>query len=209
VKVLSWSEGSEDGELYPLGIRGAVADALSNIGEVRTAKYPETPDLSEFDVMFWWGHAWHDRVPDEHVADVVRHVTERGMGFVALHSAHFSRPFKALLNCSGRLAGWREARETEKLWLVAPHHPLAQGLPNPLVLDEEEMYQEPFDVPTPDDLVGISWFAGGEVFRSIAAWQRGAGRVVYFRPGHEEYPTFHQAGVRQFVRNAATWCAGV
>ena len=54
------------------------------------------------------------------------------------------------------------------------------------------MYGEHFDIPAPDELVFVSWFPGGEVFRSGCCFRRGAGRIFYFRPGHETYPTYHQ-----------------
>ena len=95
------------------------------------------------------------------------------MGFVALHSAHYSRPFKRLMGTSCRLK-WREADDRERLWVVAPDHPIAAGLGEYFEIEREEMYGEFFDVPTPDTLVFISWFSGGEVFRSRRAYVRDA-----------------------------------
>ena len=72
-------------------------------------------------------------------------------------------------------------------------------------LEREEMYGERFDVPGTDELVMLSWFQGGEVFRSLCAWRRGAGKVLYFRPGHETYPTYHDVRVQRILANAANY----
>jgi hypothetical protein len=45
----------------------------------------------------------------------------------------------------------------------------------------------------------------GEVFRSGATWQRGNGRVFYFRPGHETYPTYHHTQIQRVISNAVHW----
>lgn len=213
IRVLAWSEGTAPATLYPHGIHGAVADALreGEAFEVQTATI-DHPDqglgtLDSTDVLVWWGHGRHEEVEDRHAAAIARHVRDRGMGLLVLHSGHHSKPFRTTLECSGNLGGWREAAERERLWIVDPLHPIARGLANPINIPHEEMYAEPFDVPSPDELVFISWFAGGEVFRSGCAWHRGRGRVFYFRPGHESYPTLHLPTVRHILRNAALWCA--
>ena len=128
------------------------------------------------------------------------------MGLVVLHSAHFSKPFKRVLGSNASLL-WREADEKERLWNLQPSHPILEGVPAYFELEQEEMYGERFDVPTPDELLMISWFQGGEVFRSLCTWRRGHGQVVYFRPGHETYPTYHHPMVRRIVTNAAAWAA--
>ena len=147
----------------------------------------------------------HDRVTDEVAQRVQRRVLE-GMGFIALHSAHFSKPFKLLMgtNCSLK---WREADERVRLWVIEPAHPIAAGLGECFELPAEEMYGERFDIPRPDSTVFISWFEGGEVFRSGCCWERGQGRVFYFQPGHETYPTYYEPNVRRVIANAAAWAA--
>jgi trehalose utilization protein len=100
---------------------------------------------------------------------------------------------------------WREADEKERLWNLVPGHPILEGIPDHFELEHEEMYGERFDVPEPDELLMLSWFQGGDVFRSLCTWRRGHGRVVYFRPGHETYPTYHHPHVRTIVANAARW----
>ena len=155
------------------------------------------------DVLLWWGHAAHGDVAD----DVVERVAEAvwaGMGLIALHSAHFSKIFKRLMGTPCGLT-WREAGERERVWITAPNHPITAGLPPFFELEHEEMYGEPFGIPDPDETVMIGWFQGGEVFRSGVTYRRGAGRVFYFQPGHETYPTYHDATVRQILKNAVLW----
>ena len=160
--------------------------------------------LDETDVLVWWAHCAHDRVPD----DIARRVQERvlrGMGFIALHSAHLCKPFRMLMGTSGTL-GWREG-DRSRVWCCDPAHPIAEGIPQYFDLPEEEMYQEFFDIPQPDALVFISWFAGGEVFRSGCCWRRGLGRVFYFQPGHETQRSYYVPEVRRVLKNAVRWAA--
>jgi trehalose utilization protein len=109
---------------------------------------------------------------------------------------------------------WREANELERIWIVNPSHPIAAGLPVNAEADAEhfelpqtEMYGEFFDIPQPDELVFISWFEGGEVFRSGCTFQRGAGRIFYFRPGHETYPIYYDLNVKRVLANSVLWAA--
>jgi trehalose utilization protein len=159
--------------------------------------------LDSTDVLLWWGHMAHDKVQDEVVDRVQKRVLE-GMGLIVLHSGHFSKIFRKLMGTSCGLT-WREAAERERLWVVNPSHPIAQGLGAYIQLENEEMYGECFDIPDPDELVFISWFEGGEVFRSGATWHRGKGKVFYFRPGHESYPTYYNKDVLKVIGNAVRW----
>jgi trehalose utilization protein len=154
-------------------------------------------------VLIWWGHAAHGQVRDEIVEQVAEAVWS-GMGAIFLHSAHFSKPFKRLMGTPCNLT-WREAGERERLWLTSRNHPIAAGLPDHFELETEEMYGEPFGIPEPLETVFISWFQGGEVFRSGVTYKRGAGNVFYFRPGHETYPTYHDANVQRVIANAVRW----
>lgn len=200
--------------IYPEGMHGAIAAGLRRDDrlEVRTATLPEAdhglPDevLDATDVLVWWGHMRHGDVSDRLVDRIVRRVWD-GMGFIALHSAHYSKPFRRLMGTECGLL-WRVAAEEEKLWVVDPSHPIAAGIDGKIVLPETEMYGEWFQIPNPDELVFISWFAGGEVFRSGCCWKRGKGRVFYFRPGHEIYPIYHNEQIQQVLRNACLWAAG-
>jgi trehalose utilization protein len=159
--------------------------------------------LDKTDVLIWWGHMAHGEVKDEIVARVKTRVLE-GMGLIVLHSGHYSKIFKALMGTTCSLK-WRESTDKERLWNVMASHPIAAGIGEYFEIPNEEMYGEPFGIPTPDELIFISWFTGGEVFRSGATWYRGNGRIFYFRPGHETYPTYHHAQVRQVIVNAVRW----
>jgi trehalose utilization protein len=221
VRVMVWNEyrherdpASEAARLYPRGIHATLADAFREAGlEVRTATLDEPEHglteaaLDGTDVLVWWGHRHHAAVADAVVDRVQRRVLG-GMGLIALHSSHFSKPFIRLMGTSCGLK-WRVRGERERLWVVSPGHPIAAGLPEHIPLEREEMYGEPFDVPEPDELVLVSWFQGGEVFRSGCCWRRGTGRVFYFRPGHETFPSYHDPLVRRVLVNAAHWAAPV
>lgn len=219
VNVTIWNEHRHErerddvAEVYPDGIHTVIAEFLDNEGHnVRTTTLDEGPEhgltqsvINDTDVLLWWGHTAHDEVSDE-VVSRVQEAVLAGMGFVPLHSAHYSKPFKRLMGTSCSLK-WRELGERERLWVVEPGHPVAKGLPESFELEREEMYGERFDIPQPDALVFSSWFEGGEVFRSGCAYRRGAGRIFYFRPGHETYPTYYDETVQQVIKNAVEWAA--
>ena len=216
-RIVVWNEFHHErenaavGALYPEGIHGAIAGALRAEPDfaVSTATLDE-PDhglgaerLADTDVLFWWGHRRHGAVDDAAVERVAARV-HQGMGLVMLHSGHFSKVFKRLTGAPCALR-WREAGERERVWVVDPSHPIARGLPASFTLESSEMYGEPFVVPEPDETVFISWYEGGEVFRSGLTFRRGAGRIFYFGPGHETYPIYHDPHVRAVLRNAARW----
>ena len=215
--ILVWGENVHEQtnaivrKTYPDGMHETIATAIrAGTGyEVETATLQDEEHgltesrLAKTDVLYWWGHAAHGDVADDVVERVCRHVWA-GMGIVFLHSAHFAKPFKRLMGTPCNLT-WREAGERERLWLTSRNHPIADGLPDHFELDMEEMYGEPFGVPEPLETVFISWFQGGEVFRSGLTYKRGAGNVFYFRPGHETYPTYHDANVQRVLCNAARW----
>ena len=217
IRVVVWNENVHEREnatvrkIYPNGIHGCLAAMLDEEVDISasTATLQE-PDhglssarLAETDVLIWWGHAAHGDVDDALVEEIVERVWA-GMGMIFLHSSHFAKPFKRLMGSPCNLT-WREAGERERLWVTAPGHPIVQGLSSHFELEHEEMYGEPFAVPEPLETVLISWFQGGEVFRSGLTYRRGAGKVFYFRPGHETYPTYHDANVRRVIRNAVRW----
>jgi trehalose utilization protein len=200
-------------KIYPDGMHHVMASAISeHLGEqvhVTTATL-DAPNhglsdelLDNTDVMTWWGHMAHDDVRDEIAAKVHQRVLQ-GMGIVFLHSAHYSKPFQKLMGTGCGLK-WREAGELERLWILNPAHDIADGLPDHFDIPHEEMYGELFDIPTPDELVMVSWFEGGNIFRSCCTWTRGKGRIVYFRPGHEAFPTYYQPEVRRVLANAVKW----
>jgi trehalose utilization protein len=190
-----------------------LARALGEAGldQVRTATLDEPAQglppavLDATDVLVWWGHRAHDEVADALVDAIHRRVLA-GMGLVVLHSGHFSKIFRRVTGMPCTLK-WRDDGERERIWTVAPGHPVAAGVPARFELEREEMYGEPFAVPPPEELVFISWFAGGEVFRSGCCYRRGYGRIFYFRPGHETFPTYHDPIVQRVIANAVRWAA--
>lgn len=217
INVTVWNEFRHEqnnpdvAKVYPNGIHHTIAEFLNTDAElvVRTATLDEAghglsdKTLDETDVLIWWGHTAHDEVDDAVVAKAKERVLE-GMGFIALHSAHYAKLFKALLGTTCSLK-WREATDKERLWNTMPAHPVLQGIGEYFDIPQEEMYGEPFGIPTPDEQLLISWFTGGEVFRSGATWTRGNGKIFYFRPGHETYPTYYQKEVQQIITNAVHW----
>lgn len=221
MNVLIWNEHIHEQNnplvqnVYPDGIHGAIASCFKGMTNVhvQTATLADKEhglteeQLAKTDVLIWWGHVAHDQVEDPIVDRVQKRVLE-GMGLLVLHSGHFSKIFKRLMGTSCDLK-WREADEKERIWVVDPSHPIAEGIGEYIVLEKEEMYGEHFDIPVPDELVMVSWFEGGEVFRSCATYRRGNGKVVYFRPGHETYPTYYHEDIRKVIVNCVKWLAPV
>ena len=200
-------------KVYPDGIHAAICSALEQDGrfETKVAVF-EMPEhglsqevLDNTDVLFWWAHCLHNQILDE-VADRIHKRVLEGMGLVVLHSGHASKIFRKLMG-TGCKVKWRESDDLERIWVVKPSHPIAAGLPEYFELPKEETYGEHFDIPDPDDVVFASWFSGGELFRSGCCFERGNGKIFYFRPGHETHPTFYDENVRKVLVNAALWAA--
>jgi trehalose utilization protein len=219
-RVTIWNEYRHEkenaaiGELYPEGIHGALAKALREEGfSVQTATLDEPEHglteaiLDETDVLLWWGHKAHDEV-EMAIVDRVQERILAGMGLIVLHSGHFSKIFQRMMGTTCNLK-WREANEKERIWVVEPGHPIAEGLGAYFEIPQAEMYGERFDIPAPDTLVFLSWFQGGEVFRSGCCYHRGQGKIFYFRPGHETYPVYYQPEVLRVIANAVRWAAPV
>ncbi len=219
LRITIWNENVHEqknlvvANIYPSGIHGCIADALRIDDQVavRTANLDEREHgltsavLDQTDVLLWWGHAAHGKVQDEIVDRVLKRIWE-GMGFIALHSSHYSKIFKRLMGTSCSLT-WREAGERERVWVCNPAHPIARGINRYFEIENSEMYGEPFAIPAPEEIVFISWFEGGDVFRSGCTWKRGNGRVFYFAPGHEMYPIYFNPNVQLVLRNAVRWAA--
>lgn len=217
IRVTVWDENRRDQALYdtyPQRIHGVLQEILGEDSDfdvrVGTLDMPDCglPDelLDTTDVLLWWGHEYHNRVPDELVDKIHRRVLA-GMGILILHSAHDSKIFKKLMGtpCSLR---WRDD-EFERVWCVNPGHPIAKDVPAWFDLDCEEMYGEFFDIPQPDELVFMGWYRGGEVMRAGCCWYRGAGKVFFFQPGHESNRSYYNPHVRTIIKNATRWAAPV
>lgn len=216
IRVTVWNEGvhektnNEVAGVYPAGIHGCIKNFLSSQDDmvIRTATLAQRrcglsdEVLDNTDVLIWWGHMAHDKVPDRLVEKIHKRVLG-GMGLIVLHSGHHSKIFRALMGTTCNLS-WRDD-DRERIWTVNPSHPIAKGIPESFNIPNEEMYGERFDIPEPDELVFLGWFAGGEVFRSGCCWQRGLGKIFYFQPGHETNPTYHIKHVQRIIINAVRW----
>jgi trehalose utilization protein len=219
LRVTVWGENVHEkkhkavSDIYPKGMHGCIADGLNEDKSISaTTATLDQPEhglteqvLEETDVLTWWGHTAHGQVDDK-IVDRVQKRVQQGMGLIVLHSGHYAKIFKRLLGTTCSLT-WREAGEKERLWVCNPGHPIAQGIDRFFEIEHEEMYGEPFAIPTPDEQIFLSWFQGGEVFRSGCTWKRGNGKIFYFRPGHETYPTYHQPMVKLVLKNAVKWAA--
>lgn len=223
IRVLVWNEFKHEqtkenvAQIYPDGMHNTIKGFLEKDGEfeVKTATlFKENCELDEScgltdellentDVLLWWGHTAHNLVPDE-VAKKVQAAVQSGMGFIALHSAHHSKPFKMLMGTTCNLS-WREDGDMERVWVINPAHPIAQGVDRYFELEGEETYAEPFDIPEPDELVFGGWYEGGEIFRSGCTFKRGNGKIFYFQPGHETFPTYYNETVQTVIKNAIKW----
>jgi trehalose utilization protein len=219
LRVTVWNEFRHEKEndkvrsVYPNGIHQVIGEGLGAVVEVSYATLDEAEHglteerLNKSDVLIWWGLKAHREVQDEIVHRVHNRVL-KGMGLIVLHSGHFSKIFKSLMSTTCDLK-WREADEKERIWVVSPGHPIVEGIGEYIDLEAEEMYGEHFDIPQPDELIMVSWFEGGEVFRSGCTFYRGQGKIFYFRPGHETYPTYYNEQVRCVISNAVQWAAPI
>ncbi len=219
IKITIWNEHIHEQRIpeqmtqYPNGIHGTIASIFDGDDRfvVRTALMEEPdqglPDslLDDTDVLIWWGHTAHAKV-DDRIADKVASRVNEGMGLIALHASHKSKPMLKLLGTSCNIK-WRVADDSERVWVIEPTHPIAKGLPESFLIDREEMYGERIDYPRPDELIFISWYSGGEVGRSGCVWYRGRGRIFYFQPGHETFDSLNNEYVRKVIYNAAGFVA--
>ncbi|ACT03658.1 ThuA domain-containing protein [Paenibacillus sp. JDR-2] len=220
IKVTVWNEYRHEKHnehvkgIYPEGIHNAIGGYLKTIEglEVGTATLDEPEHgltdevLNNTDVLIWWGHLAHHEVRDD-IAEKVRDRVLQGMGLIVLHSGHASKVFEKLLGTKTGALKWRDDGEKERLWVIEHGHPIADGLGEFIEIPKEEMYGERFEIPAPDELVFISWFEGGEVFRSGCCYRRGKGKLFYFRPGHETFPIYHQPEILHVIKNAVHWAA--
>ncbi|WP_205781382.1 ThuA domain-containing protein [Planctomonas deserti] len=219
VRVVVWGENRHEqlepevAEIYPEGMHNAIRQGIEeNLGQGAVVSTVTLDDpehglteevLENTDVLVWWGHAAHGEVSDEVVDRVHRHVLA-GMGLLVLHSGHWSKIFGKLMGTTCTLR-WRSERDREIVWTVDPTHPIAQGVPHPFIIPEQEMYGEFFDIPAPDELIFLSTFSGGEVFRSGCTFRRGFGKIFFFSPGDQDYPVYFHKDVRRVIANGVVW----
>ena len=219
IRVTVWNEFRHEKTkenvkaIYPEGLHKVIGDFLAATGdmEITLAALDDEnqglPDevLNNTDVLIWWGHMAHKEVDDALVAKIQKRVYLGQMGFIALHSGHHSKPFKAIVGTNGNLVWGREQKEV--VWNLMPSHPIAAGIPDHFLIEEEELYAEPFYIPQPDALIFGSWFEDGNIFRSGCCFIRGAGKVFYFQPGHESCKSFYNPYVQKIITNGVYWAA--
>jgi len=213
IRVTTWNENNEPFEPYPNGINAKIAEILKTSGEFLEVNVVDQtqPDqglseelLNRTDVLVYWAHCHHHEVEEETVSRIQKRVLE-GMGLVLLHSAHASKIFHRLMGTETVRLRWREAGEFERVWTIDPYHPITQGIPEYIDIPETEMYGEQFQIPAPEELLFISWYEGGEVFRSGCTWRRGGGKIFFFSPGHETLPIYTIPDVAKVIVNGAKW----
>lgn len=220
IRVVVWGENRHEQinevvrGIYPDGMHATIAGGITELlGDdvTVTTRVLDDPEhgmteelLAETDVLLWWGHTAHEEVTDEVVDRIQKHVLE-GMGIIVLHSGHHSKIFRRLMGTTCSLRWRNDGSDRELVWTVSPRHPIAEGVPQPLIIPGQEMYGEFFDIPDPDELIFISSFTGGEVFRSGITYRRGYGKVFYFSPGDEVYPVYHHPGVQRVIANGVKW----
>lgn len=217
IRVTIWNEGIHEQvdeqvrSIYPMGIHGAIQENIKNKGDFTVRSFTMADKdqglsqemLDSTDVLVWWSHLGHKDLEESHTERVYQRVLS-GMGLIALHSSHGSKLFRRLLGTNCTLQ-WREAHEKEIVWNIAPFHPITRGIGEFFTIPHSEMYGERFDIPTPDELIFISWYQGGNVFRSGCTFQRGNGKIFYFGPGHESYPIYHEPVIGTIIANAIKW----
>ena len=217
LKVTIWNEFRHEKTkeavkaIYPNGLHAVIGEFLGEDEslEIRLAALDDPdqglPDevLEDTDVLIWWGHMAHKEVDDALVEKIRKRVYLGKMGFIALHSGHHSKPFKAIVGTNGNLQWGRNQKEI--VWNMSPGHPIAAGIPDHFLIESEELYAEPFYIPQPEELIFGAWFEDGFIFRAGCVFHRGAGRVFYFQPGHETCKSFFNPYVRRIIKNAVDY----
>jgi len=224
-QVVVWSEGTANVDpaskgVYPDDINTAIAEGLkplaANGWEIVKASLND-PDqglsdarLDRTDVLIWWGHKKHGEVKDELVSKIVSRVKAGHMGFIGTHSAHFSKPLKALLGTPCSWAEYKADGTSAEIIVKEPNHPICKGVKD-FKLPKIERYGEPFAVPTPEavPLDGLYTRPDGQTQpgRMGLCWTIGKGKVFYFTPGHETYNDYYRPEVRRIFVNAVEWAA--
>ena len=220
-RVVVWSEGTAPKDVYPNDINGAIADGLKKslpgwevvlAGINDPAQGASAHSLKQTDVLMWWGHKRHREIKDEVVEAIFKRVNEDGMGFIALHSSHFAKPYKRLM---GTRCSWGEYKAdgtSVKITVKEPHHPICQGVKD-FELPKIERYGEPFAVPEPEAVPLDGEYTKPDGTKAPGrmglCWTIGKGRVFYFTPGHETYDDFFRPEVQVIMSNAVKWAANL
>jgi len=214
LNITVWNESDEPFEPYPQGINHTIAEFLrgDDAFTVRTALQSEPEHgltdevLDNTHVLVYWAHKYHHEMDDK-IVERIQHRVLKGMGLILLHSAHAAKIFSRLVGTETARLRWRDCGELERVWTIEPHHPIAQGVPECIKIPESEMYGENFQIPAPDELIFLSWYEGGEVFRSGCTFRRGGGKIFFFSPGHETHPIYYMPEIQRIIINGIKWAA--
>lgn len=220
--VVVWSEGTAPSDVYPHDINTAIAEGLRASEETKDWEVvianlsdPDQglPDalLARADVLIWWGHQKHEQVADTLAARIESRVSDDGMGFIALHSAHFSKPNKLLMGTPCSFAAYVCDNRETVIKVSAAGHPIAKGVAREFTIEDEERYSDPYAVPP----AAATPFGGTHVHNDGVreegiqgyCWTVCQGKVFYFQAGHESRPIFFQPEIRKILANAVNWAA--
>jgi len=220
--VVVWSEGTAPKNVYPNDINTAIAEGLRASEDMKdwdvvvaNLSDPDQglPDalLAKADVLVWWGHKKHGAVKDDLVNKIEKRVKEEGMGFIALHSAHFSKPNKVLMGTACTFAAYVCDNKETVIKVAAAEHPITQGVAKEFTIENEERYSDPYAVPpaaaTPLGSTHIHKDGVKEESTQGYCWTVGKGRYFYFQSGHETNPIYFQPEIRKIMANAVNWAA--
>jgi trehalose utilization protein len=107
VRVLMWDEQQPEqkraygdkflGETIAAHLVAQMGFAVKNVSLASPSQGLDEVTLNDTDVVIWWSHQKNHLVTDENVERLVTRVGQGRLGFIALHSAHWSRPFVRLM----------------------------------------------------------------------------------------------------------------
>jgi trehalose utilization protein len=133
VNVVVWDEQQPKQKLaYENFLGNAIADHLRARGgfQVTSAKLDDPEQglsaatLDKADVLIWWGHVRHPEVKPETGRAIVERIKAGKLSLIALHSAHWSTPFKEAMYARAiddALASLPEAdRKSAKVETIEP-----------------------------------------------------------------------------------------
>jgi trehalose utilization protein len=220
--VVVWSEGTAPKGVYPNDINGAIAEGLRASEQLKewdvvvaNLSDPDQglPDalLAKADVLVWWGHKKHGEVKDELVNRIEKRVKEEGMGFIALHSAHFAKPNKRLMGSPCTFKAYVGDNKETVIKVTDADHPLAKGVAKEFTIENAERYSDPYAVPpaaaTPFGGTHIHKDGVKEESTQGYCWTVGKANYFYFQAGHETNPIYFQPEIRKIMANAVIWAA--
>jgi len=220
--VVVWSEGTAPKNVYPNDINTAIAEGFRASAQMKdwdvvvaNLSDPDQglPDalLNKADVLIWWGHKKHGDVKDALVDKIEKRVKEDGMGFIALHSAHFAKPNKRLMGAPCTFAAYKGDNKETVVKVAMPDHAIVKGVATEFTIENHERYSDPYAVPTTSEkpFGGIHIHKDGTREESIQGycWNVGKARYFYFQAGHETNPIYFNPEIRKIMANAVLWAS--